>query len=67
MWQSLLSLDRRNNLRLQVELNALGVEGARIEKRDLSGSNTCMHVISKTLRPPIESAEAVLRTMGNFT
>jgi len=60
-------MDRRNNLRMQVELNALGVEGAKIEKRDVSGSNTCMHVISKTLRPPTESAEAVLRTMGNFT
>ncbi|KAF4520188.1 hypothetical protein B566_EDAN003901, partial [Ephemera danica] len=65
--QRLRSMDRRNTLRLQVQHNALGVENAMLEKRDISGMNTCIHVLNKALTPPRASAESMLRTMGNFT
>ncbi|XP_059489613.1 transforming growth factor-beta-induced protein ig-h3 [Neocloeon triangulifer] len=65
--RSVRSLDNKNKLRVQLELNSFGVQGAKLEKKDLGGSNACMHIINKPLKPPAESAEGMLRTMGNFS
>ncbi|XP_065348883.1 transforming growth factor-beta-induced protein ig-h3-like [Cloeon dipterum] len=65
--RSVRTLDNKNKLRIQVEMNAFGVQGAKLEKRDLGGNNACMHIINKPLKPPMESVETFLRAKGDFT